>query len=84
MFLNLGQRTQAQVWLDVQFSDFRMLAGMWMSTRMSMADDSAKFFQISSNDLKILTCYIYMQHEICIQMSTKKPSIGPVVLAIAL
>ena len=28
MFLNLGQRTQAQVWLDVQFSDFRMLAGM--------------------------------------------------------
>ena len=28
MFRNLGQRTQAQVWLDVQFSDFRMLAGM--------------------------------------------------------
>ena len=28
MFLNLGQRTQTQVWLDVQFSDFRMLAGM--------------------------------------------------------
>ena len=28
MFLNLGQRTQAQVWLDVQFPDFRMLAGM--------------------------------------------------------
>ena len=24
----LGQSTQAQVWLDVQFSDFRMLAGM--------------------------------------------------------
>ena len=23
-----GQRTQAQVWLDVQFSDFHMLAGM--------------------------------------------------------
>ena len=28
MFLNLEQRTQAQVWLDVQFSDFRMLAGI--------------------------------------------------------
>ena len=30
MFLNLGQRTQAQVWLDVQFSDFHMLAGMYV------------------------------------------------------
>ena len=28
MFLNLGQHTQAQVSLDVQFSDFRMLASM--------------------------------------------------------
>ena len=27
-YSNLGQRTQAQVWLDVQFSDFCMLAGM--------------------------------------------------------
>ena len=28
MFPYLGQSTQAQVWLDVQFPDFRILAGM--------------------------------------------------------
>ena len=45
MFLNLGQHTQAQVSLDVQFSDFRMLAGMqyWYTRNVPVFTNTGTF-----------------------------------------
>ena len=50
---------------------------------MSNADDTSKFSTFAKkkvNSNSNLYCHIWIQHEICIQMSTNKPSIGSVVL----
>ena len=47
MFPYLRQSTQAQVWLDVQFSDFRMLADVRHI--------------VSQNGVKFMTCCLLAQ-----------------------
>ena len=63
----------------------KKMAQLPLSVPMSSADDRPNFFNFFKNSRNsIFHCHIWIQHEKCIQMSTNKPSIGSVVLKIAL
>ena len=81
------EMTVGQWWKKMIFSNciypcrVRMLS---LSVQMSCANDTSNFPNLF---LKIWNsnfhCYIWIQHEKCIQMSTNKPSIGSVFLEIS-
>ena len=53
-----------------------------LSTKMSSADNRTEILTFFSKKIQNwkFQCHIWNQHRKCIQMSTNKPSIGPVVL----
>ena len=65
-------------------NNFRSVVSQSINSLLAQLLSTPSFFHIFSTISELSNCvHILLQHEKCIQMSTNKPMIGPVVLEIA-